>query len=166
MLQREGEGTEALAARTVEPDRRLGVGMPLAAFAGLVRLDPSCVKGIDIASYARIERAQPLFAGGGQLDRARSSPRSGSVTITPCHGVNHNTPREGIHVTTVTHMSTRYVDSGGHGKAAPDQAIRELCAALDRAMEYLAPWTMHSAPGEDEAYERARELVERYKPAA
>jgi len=48
VLERDGEGTEALATGAIEPHGRLRVGVPSAAFAGLVCLDPGSVENVHV----------------------------------------------------------------------------------------------------------------------
>ncbi len=53
---------EALPALAVKPDGRLRIGVPVAAFAGLVSLDPGRVKHIDVPGDAGVQRAEPRLS--------------------------------------------------------------------------------------------------------
>ena len=58
------------------------------------------------------------------------------------------------------------INSNDHGKATSAASpTEELCAALSEVCDYMTPWTMESAPGEEDAYERAQALIERYTSA-
>ena len=53
--ERNGQGTEALAALAMEPNRWLRVGVSLAAFARLVGLDASLVQLLDVSPHTRVK---------------------------------------------------------------------------------------------------------------
>jgi hypothetical protein len=59
---RNGEGTEALAAIAVEADRRLGEGMPAPSLTRLEGLDPRCVQRVYVGGDPGIEAGEPVGA--------------------------------------------------------------------------------------------------------